>query len=228
MASVHTLQLVCLCVVAVLVTCDTDITQEVLSTLNKQVQTLQAAFQSQQDHIHKQDGTIVLLKNRIQELEAETHELKHQNQFRTTGQRKRVSGNGAELSNVGFSASLSTTTALGDSQIVVFDTVVTNDGNGYDTRHGHFTAPVAGLYAFSVTVMCYGDESEIHAAIVRDGQKIGVVFANGNHFDNGSKLVVVRLQAGQMVWVEHTYDPSGNKINGAGYSSFSGFLIRAY
>ncbi|OWF49936.1 Complement C1q-like protein 4 [Mizuhopecten yessoensis] len=213
MASVHTLQLVCLCVVAVLVTCDTDITQEVLSTLNKQVQTLQAAFQSQQDHIHKQDGTIVLLKNRIQELEAETHELKR---------------NGAELSNVGFSASLSTTTALGDSQIVVFDTVVTNDGNGYDTRHGHFTAPVAGLYAFSVTVMCYGDESEIHAAIVRDGQKIGVVFANGNHFDNGSKLVVVRLQAGQMVWVEHTYDPSGNKINGAGYSSFSGFLIRAY
>ncbi|XP_060081244.1 uncharacterized protein LOC132560598 [Ylistrum balloti] len=215
------------------------ISQEAFSALQEQVQTLQAVFQKQQEQIHQQGEKIIDLEKRVQEVEAEnvelkqhseTHiledkeenqELKRQSKFRKTSLQKRASGNGAAIHNIGFTASLSTVTALGDGQIIVFDTIISNDGNGYDSRHGHFTAPITGLYAFSVTVMCYGNESELHVNILKDGQNIGVAFANGNHYDNGSKLVVVQLQAGQMVWVQHAIDPSGYKIhvsgNGAGF-----------
>ncbi|XP_060081246.1 uncharacterized protein LOC132560600 [Ylistrum balloti] len=201
-------QLLCLCIVAVPITSDTDITPESFLSLQEQVQTLLVAFQSQQQ-------TIEHLERRIEEVETENLELK-------------LSDDGAARASVGFSASLSTTVALGDSQTIMFDTIISNDGNGYDSRHGHFTAPITGLYAFSVTVMCHGSESNLHTSIVKDGQIIGKCFANGYSSDNGSKLVVVQLQAGQMVWVEHAVDPSGYKIYGDEYSSFSGFLVQAY
>ncbi|XP_033729284.1 complement C1q tumor necrosis factor-related protein 3-like [Pecten maximus] len=223
MASNNILGLIGICVVAVLVTCDRDDTPEI--SLRKQVQTLQAALQS---HIHQQDTKIAHLEKRIQGLEAENHELKHQNTLHKRRQQKRVSGLGEANYSVGFSAFLSKTTALGEHQIIVFDNATTNDGNGYDTRHGHFTAPIPGLYAFSATAMCYGSEAHLHVAIIKEGQKIAYIFANGNHYDNGSEFVVVQLQAGQMVWVEHTNDVTGVKINGDAYSTFSGFLIKPY
>ncbi|XP_069120445.1 complement C1q-like protein 2 [Argopecten irradians] len=216
--------LVCICVVATVATCDRDVTVEDLS-LQQQVRALQASLQT---HIHQQDARNDNLEKRIQELEKENHELKDHNNLLTRSLQKRVSGLGAGDNSIGFSTSLSTTKALGLNQIVVFDTIITNDGNGYDTREGHFTAPVPGLYAFSVTAMCYGSDSHLHVAIVKDNQKIAYIFANGNNYDNGSKLVVVRLQAGQMVWVEHFSEASGTKINGDAYSTFSGFLIQAY
>ncbi|XP_069110171.1 complement C1q-like protein 4 [Argopecten irradians] len=129
---------------------------------------------------------------------------------------------------VGFHVSLSTTTALGEHQIVVFDTIVTNYGNGYDSRHGHFTAPVSGLYAFAITILSNKNESSIHAAIIRDGHIVGVAFGNGYEYDSATKLVVLRLQAGQMVWVEHYLDRPGYQLYGNNESTFSGFLISAY
>ncbi|XP_069120448.1 complement C1q-like protein 4 isoform X2 [Argopecten irradians] len=217
MPSIALVQFVCLCVLTSLVTCDSDVTKETLSSLQQQVQTLQAACQRQNDE-HQE------FKERIEDLEAENKLLKDYLQS-DGSQQRRVSEEGA---GIGFSASLSTPKALGEHQIIVFDTVVTNDGDSYDPHQGHFTAPVTGLYAFSVTVMCDGSESNLHAAIMRDGQMIGKAYANGSSYDNGSKLVVVQLEAGQMVWVEHFSDPSGYKIHGYGHSAFSGFLIMAY
>ncbi|XP_060081245.1 otolin-1-like [Ylistrum balloti] len=246
MMASNILQLICVLVVVVPVACDTEISSETFSALQEQVQTLQAVFQKQQEQIHQQGETIIHLEQRIQVVEEENQVLKErletgiqeskkdnleqkgQSKFRKTSLQKRVSGYGLAPHSIGFSASLSTTTALGDNQIVRFDKIISNDGNGYDSRYGRFTAPITGLYAFSVTIMCSGSESYLHINIVKDGQVIGVGFANGNHFDNGSKLVVAQLQAGQMVWVQHAVDPSGYKINGDGYSSFSGFLVQAY
>ncbi|XP_069109618.1 cerebellin-1-like isoform X2 [Argopecten irradians] len=227
MSSIPVLQLLCIFSVIPLVTCNSDVTKETLSSLQQQVQKLQTAFQHQNEYIKElKDDAREQKENfekRIKYLEDANNNMKDHCQIQCRGQQKRDANAG-----IGFSASLSTSTALGDHQIIVFDTVVSNDGNGYDSRHGHFTAPVTGLYAFSVTAMCYGSETELHISIVKDGQKIGVAFANGNHYDNGSKLVVVPLQEGQMVWVEHFGDPSGNKIYGNTYSTFSGFLIQAY
>ncbi|XP_069120452.1 cerebellin-1-like isoform X2 [Argopecten irradians] len=225
-------QLVCMFAVTASVTCDSDVTKETLSSLQQQMQELQVAFQRQNAEIHELKGEHQMLKaeqqqqkERIEYITAENNELKDYLQLQRITKQKRVSDDAA---GIGFATSLLPNAALGDHQIILFDTVVTNDGNGYDPRNGQFTAPVTGLYAFSVTVMCVGNESTLHVAIMKDGQRIGRVYANGNSFDNGSKFVVVQLDAGQMVWVEHEFDPSGYKIYGNGYSAFSGFLIMAY
>ncbi|XP_069120446.1 complement C1q tumor necrosis factor-related protein 7-like [Argopecten irradians] len=225
-------QLVCMFAMTAPVTCDSDVTKDTLSSLQQQMQTLQVAFQSQNAEIHELKAENKELKveqqnqkERIDYITAENNELKDYLQLQLMTKQKRVSDDAA---GIGFTTSMSSDAALGDHQIIMFDTILTNDGNGYDSRHGHFTAPVTGLYAFSVTVMCVGNESNLHVAIMKDGQRIGRVFANGNNYDNGSKLVVVQLDAGQMVWVEHEFDPSGYKIHGNGHSAFSGFLIMAY
>jgi hypothetical protein len=57
------------------------------------------------------------------------------------------------ISKVAFSAILTTPLALGEHQIVEYDKVLTNIGNGYDSRHGHFTAPIKAVYLFSCSMM---------------------------------------------------------------------------
>ena len=37
--------------------------------------------------------------------------------------------------------------------IIIFDTVLLNQGSHYDNSNGRFTAPIAGLYSFSFNVL---------------------------------------------------------------------------
>ena len=42
---------------------------------------------------------------------------------------------------------------LGAGQTVIYDKVLTNEGNGYDDRTGMFTCPLAGTYIFVVDAL---------------------------------------------------------------------------
>ena len=42
---------------------------------------------------------------------------------------------------------------LGAGQTVIYDEVLTNEGNGYDDRMGVFTCPVVGTYIFAVDAL---------------------------------------------------------------------------
>ena len=55
---------------------------------------------------------------------------------------------------VGFSARFSSTTTVSvtETQNIVFDHVDLNQGQGYDKTTGVFTAPVSGLYQFSLHI----------------------------------------------------------------------------
>ncbi|XP_052083614.1 complement C1q-like protein 4 [Mytilus californianus] len=54
---------------------------------------------------------------------------------------------------VAFAAGLSKTiTSLGSHQAIEYDEVITNEGNAYDARHGHFIAPMKGMYLISATI----------------------------------------------------------------------------
>ena len=56
--------------------------------------------------------------------------------------------------SVGFSVNVKAKELkLGVGQTVIYDEVLTNEGNGYDDKTGVFTCPLAGTYIFVVDVL---------------------------------------------------------------------------
>ncbi|XP_033737312.1 complement C1q-like protein 4 [Pecten maximus] len=116
---------------------------------------------------------------------------------------------------------------LGQHQAIEFDQIITNVGNGYDSRRGHFTAPVAGLYSFTSTVLLASSNNHnMHISIVKNGVIVGLMFSV-TEYDKGTRTVVLSLAVGDMVWVRNNGNELPN-IHGVGYSTFSGFLITPY
>ncbi|KAL3852117.1 hypothetical protein ACJMK2_015800 [Sinanodonta woodiana] len=129
-----------------------------------------------------------------------------------------------------FSAAMQNNIPLiGIGQELIFDTVRTNIGNGYDVRHGTFTAPVNGVYEFSFSAHVEGAN-----VIGLDLKRNGVVIARSRtsqdtngYFNMATNTVAVELQAGDDVWIEHT-TADNNLIFGRSMTAFSGQLILPY
>ncbi|XP_046546574.1 uncharacterized protein LOC124256643 [Haliotis rubra] len=68
---------------------------------------------------------------------------------------------------------------LGRGQIIRFDDVVLNKGNGYDARLGVFRCPQPGTYQLSISIGSYGG---IQLEIVNNGVQIGRVFSSKSRF----------------------------------------------
>nr|CBX41732.1 putative C1q domain containing protein MgC1q83 [Mytilus galloprovincialis] len=128
-----------------------------------------------------------------------------------------------EVQPIAFYAQLSQTLTIGDLQTVEYDVVRVNVGNGYDKRHGHFTAPVPGLFYFSFTVMSFPDKS-VHMEIVKNGAVFGNCFADSHGYESGTSTVITQLDQGDMVWVRHVKTESSQPLHPL-YNSFTGFLI---
>lgn len=85
----------------------------------------------------------------------------------------------------------------------IFDTVITNEGGGYNPNLGAFTAPTQGVYVFTWTVTC-SENGYIISEIVANTQAVGRTFADSaDHADMNSPtgIVVKALNAGDNVYV---------------------------
>lgn len=112
---------------------------------------------------------------------------------------------------------------LGKDQVLVFDVVGNNIGNGYNTGTGFFTAPVAGSYVFFLAMQRYGeDESTFIASIVKGSTPIGVAEAGYSPYEHGSMLVTTHLEPGDTVCVKAIL---GTIVFGSMSTVFSGFLL---
>ncbi|XP_062590533.1 uncharacterized protein LOC134252108 isoform X2 [Saccostrea cucullata] len=127
---------------------------------------------------------------------------------------------------VGFSASRTSSSSTWNSGTLVFPSVITNEGNGYNPSNGIFTAPISGTYVFFVNVQSY-DKQTIYVNIVLNGStKVRTMaWSNGKDYDydSGPNLVVLSIQKGDAVWVKHH---SGQGYYSTGpITTFSGFLL---
>ena len=111
---------------------------------------------------------------------------------------------------------------LGAHQTINYDNVVTNIGNAYDKRYGHFVASVPGLYSFSVTAMTF-DNSRIELFVVKNNAQLVRVYSNGGYADSASVTVHTHVNVGDHVWVETSEIP-GDRVHGENYNCFSGIL----
>lgn len=120
-------------------------------------------------------------------------------------------------------------TTIGNSQTIQYNAVITNIGHGYDSRHGHFTASLNGIYMFAVTVMGEPNET-LQLNIVKNGATVGFArSALSREYETGTSVITLSLVAGDMVWVMYGASAGSvsRKIHGDGFNTFSGALIAA-
>lgn len=113
---------------------------------------------------------------------------------------------------------------LGVNGRVVFNTVVSNHGLGYNASSGIFTAHRSGIYVFDWTILPW-QGSNAHTAITLNDK-----FQSWSYCDSGksgilqscSKMAVLKLQRGDKVWIAVF---RGQAVIHSTFSSFSGYKL---
>lgn len=126
---------------------------------------------------------------------------------------------------------------VGTHQVFLYDTIVTNQGNGYSKHTGAFTAPSTGVYAFCYTAFASGwhvagetgQYGEIAVQLLHNGAYKGSIHADTETaYDDemATGFAILMLQAGDIVLTMSEYAGQGSFQSTAyGRWSFSGFQI---
>lgn len=115
-------------------------------------------------------------------------------------------------------------TGLGTGQTIHYKTVITNAGNGFDSKIGIFKAPAAGYYYFATTLVS-GQGETVRSSIVHNSQDVAHVFAgNEGTYGSGSNSVVLYLNVNDDVWTRVSIDTNAH-VYADSWCTFSGFLI---
>ncbi|CAG2199434.1 COL8A [Mytilus edulis] len=122
-----------------------------------------------------------------------------------------------------FSAMLTSPQTPGTNKAIKFGKVVTNIGNGYNPTTGIFTAPVAGVYQFSYTVMSQGGKY-LYVYLALNNIKQQSTWLKGSSHETGTTSIILNLKRGDQVAVKSA-DGTSIHSDGNMYSSFSGYLI---
>ncbi len=118
-------------------------------------------------------------------------------------------------------------------QAILFDAFSFNDGNGFNTATGEFTAPVAGVYSFQVTLNCslsgISTPEDMMALIFLNGSPAkGVRQSLGSSSYNVVTLAItLALNANDTVAI-YSSDQNGSATIGGQSTWFSGHLVYAY
>ncbi|XP_052679525.1 complement C1q-like protein 3 [Crassostrea angulata] len=111
---------------------------------------------------------------------------------------------------------------LGDGQTLIYNGVLTNDGNGYDDRTGVFTCPLAGTYIFVVDSL---SRKPAWFQLYHNKTAVASLHISGYHPSNTylqiSRTVILRLRKGDHVKVVNVNTKSGTAHRDS-YSGFSG------
>lgn len=109
--------------------------------------------------------------------------------------------------------------------VVIYNDVVTNEGDGYNPSTGIFTAPTEGLYSFSWTTTASANKYFFTYLDV-NGNNIARNHAGLNTVTfSASQTVVVHLKTHDKVNIKVQDNYVGQLIRGSGWSTFSGFMI---
>eukprot|EP00105_Crassostrea_gigas_P028103 XP_011449651.1 PREDICTED: complement C1q-like protein 4 [Crassostrea gigas] len=177
-----------------------------IDKLKEIVQQLNASLQHMQTEQIRKD---VLFRSEIEQLRNETTHLKANLYSQSHG-------------TIAFTARLSRDVNLAQGQTVVFDKTQLNIGNAYHETYGHFNAPIAGLYQFALTLLNDGNES--YFSLVRNGNELLAALYSKAGFIPASAVVVVQLEASDVVFVKATN--VGANLDEPFYCLFSGYLIQ--
>jgi hypothetical protein len=113
--------------------------------------------------------------------------------------------------------------------ILVFETVIVNEGEHYDPYDGVFVAPQKGVYLFSWTVSGSGGSHIVTELVVEQNtiSSAGELNGGGGH-PSGSMTALCKMEKGDHAWIRTTGLSTSNVLyNKDDYpqSAFLGLLI---
>ncbi|VDI38231.1 Hypothetical predicted protein [Mytilus galloprovincialis] len=125
-----------------------------------------------------------------------------------------------------FAVSLTDPKTLGVGQIVKFNKVWTNINKDYHASTGVYTAPIAGVYQFSCSVMTVSSNT-LRVSLWKNDTKTVSIFPGNTGHNMGTLNMVLELKKGDKVYIKQggsdKYIYSESDSN---FSMFSGYLIR--
>ncbi|XP_076463896.1 uncharacterized protein LOC143296036 [Babylonia areolata] len=129
-----------------------------------------------------------------------------------------------------FNARLTDDKDVSKSTIVKLEKVVSNTGRGYNATTGIFTAPLSATYLFLATARADSDSLNLSRKyavfdIVAGGEKVACSWSRGP--TSCTAHAVVRLQAGDQVYMKTVEIIGDSTFRGNGHTSFCGVLLHA-
>ncbi|XP_060598352.1 complement C1q and tumor necrosis factor-related protein 9A-like isoform X2 [Ruditapes philippinarum] len=112
-------------------------------------------------------------------------------------------------------------------EIIIFTKSVINEGTGYDTSTGIFTAPVGGLYQFSVHTCTLYKKYAFIGLVLEDNVIASDSSYDEDYYTCSSFGAIVRVRSGEKVWVKSTSSSSSRQLvqDEHRMNRFSGILI---
>ncbi|XP_022088379.1 collagen alpha-1(X) chain-like [Acanthaster planci] len=128
-------------------------------------------------------------------------------------------------SAVAFSA-YRTTQVTGNGDVIIFDNIETNLGDGYNSQSGVFTCSMPGAYFFTTSLHRIASTVRPHVQLKKNGRLVFSIYDTGdNNYHQSSNSAVINLALGDRVWLEFGSNNRGIYSDANRYSFFSGFLI---
>ncbi|KAJ8797697.1 hypothetical protein J1605_017123 [Eschrichtius robustus] len=133
-------------------------------------------------------------------------------------------GEVARIPRSAFSAALSKPFPPPNAPIK-FDKVLYNDQGNYSPVTGKFNCSIPGAYVFSYYVTVRGRPAQISLVAWNRKQFKSRETLYGHEIDQASLLIILKLKAGDQVWLEVSKDWNGVYVSAEDDSIFTGFLL---
>lgn len=163
-----------------------------------------------------QANVITVLQNMTRILDNKTSEL--------TLLQERV-----DMPMVAFNVYNPLDSSLDTNQIVIFQNILLNEGNGYDNVIGTFTAPATGLYYFTAHVCNNGGVGFYYNIILEHNIITASTKFNNVQSDCGTVTVITKVTKGNRVWIKCTSGNTSSQLSESSSNrrnSFIGVLLQ--
>jgi len=118
---------------------------------------------------------------------------------------------------------------MSEQQVLIFDYVISNEGQSYNSRTGVFTTPLDGFYEFHVHAVSFEEKEFYLALLYHDSGVMNLAKRNDAFYGGASNSVIVKLAKNEQLKVvcwnrDHGYHTSVGDLYDR-ETTFSGRLI---